>query len=104
MIGGVRVSRPAAVYMRAASEIIAGGAVSEMPMILSAAIARCISLALWVLSLIARSRSAGSSMSVASEANIAPTFVPTSLSSSARSDTGTCAISGESGSSSRSSR
>ena len=50
-----------------------------------------------VLSWIASSRSAGSSMSVASDANIAATFVPTSvLSSSVRSDTGTWAINGPS--------
>ena len=101
MIGGVRLSSPASVYMRAAARLMSPGAASSVsPMILSAANACCISLALWVLSWMARSLSTGSSKWVASDANIAPTFVPTPVSSpSTRNETGTCAMSGISGNS-----
>ena len=101
MIGGVRLLKPAEVYIRAASEMSPGEASSVSPRILSAARACCISLAPWVLSWMAPSRAAGSSMSVASEANMAPTLVPTSpASASVRSEIGTWAMRGEAGSSS----
>src|SRR5262249_26247657 len=72
------------------------------PMIWCADNALAIPLALWVLSWMARSRSAGSSMSVASDAVIELLLLPpSSLLSSVRVETGICAISGLIGSSSR---
>lgn len=91
--------------MRAASAMSPGGVVSVRFMILRASSARRISLAWRVLRWIATRRSTGSSMSVASVANIAPTRFPISdFSSALRSDTGTWAMRGSGGSSPRRSR
>ena len=83
----------------------AGGIASVIPMRLRAEDACWISLALFVLAKIVVSRSSGPSTFVATETNMLPTLLPTSLASrSVRNDTGTDTTSGRSGRASRSTR
>src|SRR5438477_11928902 len=92
--GANRSARFSAEYSRAAKENVVGAANFAQSCSIPAPIALCSSFAPLLTSWIRRSRSTGSSISVANEVNIADTlFEPvTSFSSSQRTDTGTTAI------------
>ena len=88
-------------YSRDAIAKVRGAAYSPQSVSMRAPTALCSALAPTVESAIVRRRSSGSSMSVASDVNMAETLLPPSpTSSSERTDTGHTAKSGPSGSSS----
>ena len=99
--GGMRCGSPIANATRAARAVSAGGAKSVTFSTSPVGIAACCALATFIASCTLVSRSCGSARLVGSAASMAATLLPRLLLlASSRTETGTIATSGESGSAS----